>query len=80
MFGLGFQYVEVETELDEGDFVMIRRVRTHGEREPMLIHNREDCHAFAAFGEPYRTTTALRCGSKCCIDETFAFINGPFFA
>ena len=30
MFGLGLQHVEVETELDQRDFMMIGRVGTHG--------------------------------------------------
>ena len=48
---LGLQHVEVETELHQGDFMMICRVRTDREWQPMPINNCQDFHAFAAFGE-----------------------------
>ena len=47
---LDLQHVEVETKLHPRDLMMIRGVRTHRERQPMAIHNREDLDAFAAVG------------------------------
>ena len=79
MFGLGFEHVEVETELDQGDCVMIRCVRTDGEGEPMPIHNRQNLHAFPAFREPHGLAAALG-GRKRGVDETLAFINRPVLA
>ena len=51
MFGLGLEHVEVEAQLDQGDFIMIRRMRTDGKRKSMSIHNRQNLHALAAFRE-----------------------------
>jgi hypothetical protein len=79
MFGLRLQHVEVKTQLDQGDFVMIRRVCTDGEGEPMPIHNRENLHALAAFCEPHGLAAALG-GRKRRINETLAFINRSFGA
>ncbi len=45
----------------------------------MAIHNRENLHALAAFGEAYRVSLALGCGKRG-IDETLALINGAFVA
>ena len=59
MFGLGFEHVEVEAQLDQGDFMMIRRMRTDGERKPMAIHNRQDFHAFPTFRKPPRSRPRL---------------------
>jgi len=77
MLRFGFEHVKVETQLQQGDFMMIRRMRTDGERKPMAIHNRQDFHAFAAFGEADSLTAALR-GLKGGIDETLAFVDCPF--
>ena len=79
MFGLGFEHVEVETELDQGDFMMIRRMGAHRKRQAMPIHNRQDFHAFAAFGEPDRLAAALG-RSEGGIDEALAFIDCSFVA
>jgi len=35
MFWLGLQHVEVETELNQGDFMMIGRMRTDRERQEL---------------------------------------------
>jgi len=77
MFGLSLQHIEVETELDQGDFMMIRGMGTHGEGQAMAIHNREDLHAFAAFGQPHGLPAALGRGKRG-IDEALAFINRSF--
>ena len=79
MLRLGLQHVEVETELDQGDFMMIRRMRTDGERESMSIHNRENLHALAAFREAARLAAALG-GGKCGLDEALAFVDHPVVA
>ena len=79
MFGLGFEHREVEAELDQGDFMMIRRMGADRERQSMAIYNRQNLHAFAAFGEPDSLATALgRCERG--INETLAFVDGPFLA
>ncbi|MCE3224090.1 MAG: hypothetical protein K0S58_2270 [Nitrospira sp.] len=52
MLRLGLQHVEIETELDQRDLVMIRGMRTDREGEAMAIHNGEDFHALAAFVSP----------------------------
>src|SRR5215468_653746 len=48
VFRLGFDHVEVETQLHQTHFVMVRRVRADRERQSMAIHNRHDFHAFSA--------------------------------
>jgi hypothetical protein len=35
--------------LDQGDFMMSRRVRTDGEGEPVSIHNRANLHALTLY-------------------------------
>jgi hypothetical protein len=50
MLGFGLQHVEVETELDQGDLMMIGLMATDRERQPMTIDNGKDLHAFAAAG------------------------------
>lgn len=57
--------------------MMIRRVRAHGERQAMSIHNRQDFHALAALRESDGLAAALG-RRKRGIDETLAFIKGPF--
>ena len=48
ILGLGFDHVEVEAQLHQADFMMVRRVRADRERQSMAIHNRHDFHAFSA--------------------------------
>lgn len=79
MFGLGLEHVEVETELHQGDFMMIRRMRTDGERKVVPIHNRQDFHALVAFRETHGLAATLGY-RKRRIDEPLLFINGPFLA
>ena len=52
MFRLGLEHIEVVTQLDQGDFMMMGGMRTDREGQPVPIHNREDLHVFTAFGEP----------------------------
>ena len=77
MLGLGLEHVEVETELYQGDFMMIRRMRAHREGQSVPIHNRQDFHALAALREADGLAAALG-RRKRGINETLAFINGPF--
>ena len=59
--------------------MMIGRMRTDRERQPVAIHNREDFHAFAAFGEAHGVAAALR-GRKGGVDEALTLVERPFFA
>ena len=77
MLGLGLQHVEVETELHQRDLMMIGRMRTDRERQSMSIHNRQDLHALAAFGEVHRVAAALGRGKRR-IDEALAFVDRAF--
>src|SRR5215813_9035009 len=52
VFRLGFDHVEVETQLHQTHFVMVRRVRADRERQSMAIHNRHDFHAFSTLVAP----------------------------
>lgn len=74
MFGLGLQHVEVETELHQRHFMMIRGMRTDRERQPMAIDNREDLHAFTTAGFPDVVPAAL-CHGERGIDEAFALVD-----
>ena len=53
ILGSRLQHVEVETELDPDDVMMIGPMRTDGEEESVSIHNRKNLHAFAAFRESH---------------------------
>lgn len=77
MLGLGLEHVEVETELHQGDLMMIRRMCAHGEGQTVPIHNRQDFHALAALREANGLAAALG-RRKRGVDETLAFIKGPF--
>lgn len=79
MLRFGLDHVEVESELHQGDFMMIRCMPADGEGQPMSIDNREDFHALAAFRESDGLAAALG-RRKRRIDETLVFINGPFVA
>lgn len=78
MLGLGFEHGEIETELDQRDLMMIRRMRTHEEEQSMPIHHRQNLHALATFGEPDSLAAAL--GSRTRrVNEALALIYRPFF-
>lgn len=79
MFRLGLQHGEVETQLHQRDLMMMGRVRTGREGQPMAIHNREDFDAFAALREPHRVAAALG-GRKCRVDEAFSLVDRAVFA
>ena len=71
---LGFDHVEVETELDQADFVVVGRMRTDRKRQAMTIHNRHDFQAFSAFRRADLCPAALR-HREGRIDETLFFIQ-----
>ena len=75
-FGLG--HVELETELDQGDFVMIRCVRTDGERKLVPIHNCANLHALPAFDDAH-VVPATFDGRQSGVDEALALVNRSFF-
>jgi len=79
MLRLGLQHVEVDTELHQRDFMMIRRMRPARERPPVAIHNRPDFHALATSRKPHGLAAALG-GRQGGVDEALPFINGPFVA
>ncbi len=53
MLGLGLQHVEVDTELDQRDFMMVRGMCAGGKGEPMAIDNRQDFHVPPEFGQAH---------------------------
>jgi len=79
MLGVRLQHLEVETELDHGDFMMIGRMRTGGEGEPVPIDNRQNLHVLPAFREADGLAAALGGGERG-IDETLPFVEHPVVA
>ena len=77
MLRLSLEHVEIETELHQRDLMMIGRMRTHGQGEPMPIDNRENFHTFTAFRKAHGLTTAFGRGKRH-IDEALAFIKRDF--
>jgi len=49
---LGFDHVEVEAQLHQANFVMVRRMRVDRKRQSMPIHYRHDFRAFSALVAP----------------------------
>ncbi len=78
MLGFSLEHVEIETELDQGDFVIIRGVRADRKWQPVPIHNRENLHALPAFREAHGFPATLR-GGEGGVDEALALINRAFF-
>src|SRR6476620_2286271 len=60
IFGLGFDHVEIEAQLNQAYFVMVRCMRTDRERQTMTIYNRHDFQAFSSFRRADVRATALR--------------------
>ena len=77
--GFGLQQIEVETPWHQSDLMMIGRMCTHRELQPMAIHNRKDLHAFATAGVPHSGATAFGRGNRR-IDEALALVDHPFLA
>jgi hypothetical protein len=55
--------------------MMIRRMRAHGERQSMPIHNREDFHTLSLVRETHGVA-AFGDGTRR-IDNTLAFVDRP---
>ena len=70
----GFDHVEIEAELHQADFVMVRGVRADRERQSVAIHYRHDFHAFSALCRPDLGAATFR-HDKRRIDEAFFFIQ-----
>ena len=57
--------------------MVIRRVRTDGQRKPMPLHNGHDFHAFTALRVANLVATAFR-RDKGGVNEAFRLIERPF--
>ena len=75
---LGFDHVEVEAQLDQAHFVMVRGVRTDRERQAVAIHDRHDFHAFSTLRRSDLGASALR-HHEGCVDEAFFFVEHAAF-
>ena len=76
---LRFYHVEVEAQLHQADFVVVRRMRADGERQAVAIDNRHDFHAFPALRfSNFRPATLGHDERR--IDEAFFFIQRAFVA
>src|SRR6185369_8182393 len=53
-------HVEIEAQLNQAYFVMVRCMRTDRERQTMTIYNRHDFQAFSSFRRADVRATALR--------------------
>src|SRR2546430_14766227 len=76
---LRFDHVELETQLHQRHFMVVRSVSTDRERQAMAIHNRPDFLAFSASRRSNFFATALR-GCERGIDEAFRLIDLAFLA
>src|SRR5262245_12900896 len=79
IFRLGFDHVEVEAQLYEANFVMVRGVGANRERQAVAIHDRHDFHAFSTLGGSDLGAPALR-HHESCVDEAFLFVEHAAFA
>src|ERR1700738_4270775 len=71
---LGFDHVEVEAELHQADFVMVRRMRADRKRQSMAINNRHDFHAFSALRGSDLRAAALG-HNEGRVNEAFFFVQ-----
>ena len=76
IFGLGFDHVEIEAQLNQAYFVMVRCMRTDRERQTMTIYNRHDFQAFSSFRRADVRATALR-HCKGRVDKALFFVQHP---
>ena len=72
--GFGFYHVEVETQLHQGHFVMIRRMRADCQRKAVTIHDPHDFQAFSSLSQTYLSTAAFGRNERR-IYKTFPFVN-----
>ena len=74
IFRLGFDHVEIEAQLNQAYFVVVRCMRTDRERQTMTIHNRRDFQAFSSFRRANVRATALgHCKGR--VDKAFFFVQ-----
>ena len=74
-----FDHVEVEAQLHQADFVVVRRMRADGERQAVAIDNRHDFHAFPALCRADFCSTTLR-HHEGRVDEALLLIQHTFIA
>ena len=72
-----FDHVEVEAQLHQADFVVVRRMRADGERQAVAIDNRHDFHAFPALCRADFCSTTLR-HHEGRVDEALLLIQHTF--
>jgi len=76
---LRFDHVEVERQLHERNFVVIRRMRRDRQRQAMTIDYRHDFHAFSSSRRPDLLTAAFRRGEGG-VDVALGFVDLAVFA
>lgn len=76
---LRLEHVEVEAQLHQRDFMMIRSVRAHRKRQAVAVDNRQYFHAFAALRRPDLVAAALGKRERR-IDEALALVDHTFVA
>lgn len=75
---LGFNHVDVETQLHQLHFMMVRSVRADRQWQPLAIHNRHDFYIFAALGRGDFLFAAFGLGKRH-VDEALRFFQvAPF--
>src|SRR5690606_29288571 len=74
---LCLDHVEVEGQLYERHFMMVRRVRGDRQRQALAIHNCHDFHAFSALCRANLLPAALR-RSKGGVDVALRLVNPAF--
>ena len=79
IFRLRLDHVELETQLHQRDFMMVRRMRADRQRQAMTIHNCHDFHAFSAFCRADLRAAALGRGKRG-IDKALRLIQRAFIA
>jgi len=76
---LCLDHVEVKGQLHERDFMMVRGVRSHRQRQAVTIDNRHDFHAFSASRRSNLIPTALGRGKRG-IDVALGLVQLPLIA
>ena len=77
--GLGLDHVEVEAELHQADFVMVRGMRADRQRQAVAIDNCHDFQAFAAFRRANLGTATLG-HREARVDEAFFLVERALVA
>lgn len=77
---LCLNHVEVERQLHQSDFVVVRRVRGDGQRQPMPIYYRHDFYAFSSAPSRSNLLTAALRRCKRRIDITLGLVDPALIA